>query len=727
MPIAPALAPGLHQKSLRNWNFSFSLMLADCPNMVEISRDCVSRGVGSRRSAIIRVKEHYVQGNGVQIVRGSIEGKSRLLVPSLRSLQVCVPVLSLNWLQCRPQWGVVFLGTVVRYVLEQSRRRDRQKYESLLLDQGVNFIIMLNDCMQDLLSTQRLDGSESLEAYVQRTVVTATQWLMQHTTTSSVEVLLCDDSDPMRQVCLEHGTPFITIHECFSALGDTVDDELGDASWAALLASCLTLARDREEAVSSCPVLGAARKPCFSGHLSLADMRAGIRSEVLMPGLVLEYNRKTGHALVDLEPSPAADAVTTGKLIMLVPCKKRLNRAFAGDRVVVRLLPRREWRTGHGREHQGEHAMEEDDDLAHTDESESEMDGHGVEMDIFDKLGLGRGDQDGDGERVPACEVVGILERGAAVYEGVPAYVCKQRGDSGTLNGSNNANPNSNPNMKPSRRPRVTTLLAWPFDTNLPPFRVTTSSPASVEDRRVLVRLSDWPFTSALPTGNIVSVLSTHRAGDGTLTLREEIEEEVKIILERHRFVNRPFSLAAQRRLPMRASGARVWEPSVEHSARRRDLRTEHLVFSVDPNGCTDIDDAMSIRFLPLAPLGSQSVPNGTCAHSCSLSFELGVHIADVMAFLHKEDALASEGLQRGTTNDPNPNPNPNPNSIFRRYHRLTLTLTLTLILYIVGTTVYMPHRRVDMLPPAISGDAASLHGVVLTLTLARTLTLLES
>ena len=50
--------------------------------------------------------------------------------------------------------------------------------------------------------------------------------------------------------------------------------------------------------------------------------------------------------------------------------------------------------------------------------------------------------------------------------------------------------------------------------------------------------------------------------------------------------------------------------------AERRDLRDTHFIFSIDPKGSEDIDDALSLR----------RTPQGT--------LELGVHIADVTAFV---------------------------------------------------------------------------------------------
>ena len=64
---------------------------------------------------------------------------------------------------------------------------------------------------------------------------------------------------------------------------------------------------------------------------------------------------------------------------------------------------------------------------------------------------------------------------------------------------------------------------------------------------------------------------------------------------------------------------------------KRTDLR--HIdVCSVDPPGCTDIDDALHARLLE----------NG--------NFEVGVHIADVSHFIRPGTAIDKEAAKRGTT-----------------------------------------------------------------------------
>lgn len=58
------------------------------------------------------------------------------------------------------------------------------------------------------------------------------------------------------------------------------------------------------------------------------------------------------------------------------------------------------------------------------------------------------------------------------------------------------------------------------------------------------------------------------------------------------------------------------WRVNPEEELKRVDLRDTHLVFSIDPKGCEDVDDTLSVRALA----------NG--------NLELGVHIADVTHFV---------------------------------------------------------------------------------------------
>jgi exosome complex exonuclease DIS3/RRP44 len=91
--------------------------------------------------------------------------------------------------------------------------------------------------------------------------------------------------------------------------------------------------------------------------------------------------------------------------------------------------------------------------------------------------------------------------------------------------------------------------------------------------------------------------------------------------------------------------------------AKRVDLR-ELTICSVDPPGCTDIDDA----------LHSRDLPNGR--------IEVGVHIADVSHFIRPGNAMDMEAALR-------------------------------------ATTVYLVDKRIDMVPELLSSNLCSLRGGV--------------
>ncbi|KPJ21448.1 Exosome complex exonuclease RRP44, partial [Papilio machaon] len=94
---------------------------------------------------------------------------------------------------------------------------------------------------------------------------------------------------------------------------------------------------------------------------------------------------------------------------------------------------------------------------------------------------------------------------------------------------------------------------------------------------------------------------------------------------------------------------------------KRVDLRSV-CICSVDPPGCTDIDDALHARALPHL--------TDTRLHM----YEVGVHIADVTHFVRPNTALDKEAASR-------------------------------------STTVYLVDKRIDMVPDLLSSNLCSLRG----------------
>ncbi|KAJ2758031.1 hypothetical protein IWQ56_006110, partial [Coemansia nantahalensis] len=206
-------------------------------------------------------------------------------------------------------------------------------------------------------------------------------------------------------------------------------------------------------------------------------------------------------------------------------------------------------------------------------------------------------------------------------------------------------------------RPYVATLqldagggarhLAVPVDASVPKIRIHYMDAAAIEDRYFVVAIDEWPADSQYPQGHFV------RALGAIGTLDAEIDT---ILIERQIAVSQSalgFSPASLREMPV-DSPRQPWAPDAGAAARRRDLRGE-LVFSIDPKGSQDIDDAVSMR-------------------RTAGGFALGVHIADVAQFVVPGSATDGEARAR-------------------------------------GTTVYLADRRFNMIPEVLSERVCSLRG----------------
>ncbi|KAJ3445228.1 exosome complex exonuclease rrp44 [Anaeramoeba flamelloides] len=130
---------------------------------------------------------------------------------------------------------------------------------------------------------------------------------------------------------------------------------------------------------------------------------------------------------------------------------------------------------------------------------------------------------------------------------------------------------------------------------------------------------------------------------------RKEIESELILIENQVRYS--PFCKEVLDCLPLKQE---KWQIPPEEIKKRKDLR-EYNIFSIDPPGCKDIDDALHV--IPLQ--------NG--------NYEVSVHIADVTYFGKEGTAVDIEASER-------------------------------------CTTVYLVDRRIDMLPPLLGENLCSLH-----------------
>ncbi|KAM7385436.1 hypothetical protein PAMP_001519 [Pampus punctatissimus] len=281
---------------------------------------------------------------------------------------------------------------------------------------------------------------------------------------------------------------------------------------------------------------------------------------------------------------------------VLIQGLQNLNRAVHQDVVAVQLLPRNEWVAPSS-------VVLQDEGKAKDDNAEEEEEEKALRISAAEAA------------RKPTGKVVGIIKRNWRPFCGM-------------LNASQ---------IKESTR-----HLFTPADRRIPRIRIETRQAATLAGQRIMVAIDGWPKHSRYPNGHFVRSLGS--AG--------EKDTEQEVLLLEHDVPHQAFSQAVLSFLPKMP-----WAITPEDMARREDLR--HLtVCSVDPPGCTDIDDALHCRQLD----------NG--------NLEVGVHIADVSHFIRPGNALDKEAANR-------------------------------------GTTVYLCGKRIDMVPELLSSNLCSLRSNV--------------
>ncbi|XP_032512686.2 exosome complex exonuclease RRP44 [Danaus plexippus] len=275
-----------------------------------------------------------------------------------------------------------------------------------------------------------------------------------------------------------------------------------------------------------------------------------------------------------------------------------INRAIDGDIVAIEILPKEEWR--------------KPSDIVLEDKADDPGDTLEEETLLNTKV-------DSEDEITPTGKVVGIIRRKWRQYCGI---------------------------LLPSKFPGATRHLFTPAEKRIPRVRIETRQSDILISQRILVALDSWPRNSRYPLGHFVRSLGP--IGD------KDAENEV-ILLE-HDVPHARFSEAVLACLP--PDDFKIPEEEIK---KRVDLRSI-CICSVDPPGCTDIDDALHARPLPgLSPDGLNT-------------YEVGVHIADVTYFVRPNTALDREAAAR-------------------------------------STTVYLVDRRIDMVPGLLSSNLCSLRG----------------
>ncbi|KAL7675543.1 hypothetical protein ACOME3_001811 [Neoechinorhynchus agilis] len=181
--------------------------------------------------------------------------------------------------------------------------------------------------------------------------------------------------------------------------------------------------------------------------------------------------------------------------------------------------------------------------------------------------------------------------------------------------------------------------LFIPSDRHIPKIRIETRQADRLKSLIIVVAIDQWDRKSRYPSGHYCRSIGA----------KSDNSTWKQIILMQHRIPDYPFSddvIAS-------VSDAHTLLNDDE-VLKRTDLRGKRFILSIDPEGCTDIDDAL---------------------HCCQLdngNLECGVHIADVSHYVRPGTAVDTEAKYR-------------------------------------CTSVYLTDRRIDMLPPILSTNVCSL------------------
>lgn len=297
---------------------------------------------------------------------------------------------------------------------------------------------------------------------------------------------------------------------------------------------------------------------------------------------------------------------------ILINGRQDMNRAFDGDVVAVELLPQSLL--------PGSQAVK----IADRDDEEEEEEPVGLVPASADDAPRESQVQENSqltGSNRPCGRVIGIIKRNWRQYCGSLEPMKMPGGSGGNVH-----------------------ALFVSADRRIPKIRIQTRQLANLIDKRIIASVDSWEPNSRYPSGHYVRTIGDigDRATESDVLL---IENDIN---------SRPFADAVLACLPPLPWS--VSDQDLLHQ-QRQDLRNLR-VFSVDPIGCKDIDDALHCKLMP----------NGL--------YEVGVHIADVTNFVHPGTPLDEEASQR-------------------------------------GTSVYMVERRIDMLPKPLTEDICSLRADV--------------
>ncbi|KAJ2124004.1 exosome catalytic subunit dis3 [Coemansia sp. RSA 720] len=572
----------------------------------------------TRKGNIVRtVKEHYLRDDIIcgcsecthrvckestqpkplsSAPRDSIKWSRHYVVPDTNALVNHIDIFERPIIN-----NVIVLSTV----LDELRGLSMPVYtrvRAILRDEERAWFVFSNEHHRETFIERNVD--ESPNDRNDRAIRTAVVWLTKHLAPLSITpVMVTNDEDNLRKAS---DVAACRMDELLSVYSE--HPELPD-----MMGSVNITDRNADDVWSG-----------YDEHLSPVQVQAGLKGGLLVQGTlqIAPYNYLEGSVYATLPDGTERRVLVVGRADM--------NRAVQGDKVAVQIWPKAQWRNA-----PSVALVDEDEDTVPSVAEEPKnqgsakrvrrADGSAAKHRPDDKLDEPATLNDaklGDGE--PTGHVVGIIRRNWRSY---CAFLDPNFAARGT---------------RASNAPTTVSVLA--MDRRIPKIKIRTRQADSLAGQRFVVALDSWPRESRYPHGHFVRALGS--AGDKAT--------ETEVLLLEHDVPFQPFTQRVRDDLPVEGAG---WTFDAERdqvaAGKRRDLRALD-VCSIDPPGCTDIDDA----------LHALRLPNG--------NFQVGVHIADVTNFVKPQTAMDTEAAYR-------------------------------------STTVYLVDRRIDMLPELLGTNLCSL------------------
>ncbi|XP_028987946.1 DIS3-like exonuclease 2 [Betta splendens] len=342
---------------------------------------------------------------------------------------------------------------------------------------------------------------------------------------------------------------------------------------------------------------GGSKEQKFESYMAAEEVSCGLKRGELIQGQ-LRINPKKFHEAFIPSPDDTRDIFLDGVVAR--------NRALNGDIVVVKVLPREQWKV-----------VRSDTDCEGNSESEVQREHKKTEH--TPRPDDQCSDQD-DLQKTTLTDTGGLLENpppprsnGEILQKTAKVVYIVEKKHSRAATGFLKFLPD-----KPF-------AMFSPVDHRLPRINVPlTDCPEDFSFRAgdytntlFICRITSWAADSNFAEGRLAKTLG--QAG--------EIEPETEGILTEYDVDCSEFSDEVLDCLPKDLP----WNIPHEEMEKRKDLRKE-CIFTIDPATARDLDDALSCKRLP----------DG--------NFEVGVHIADVSYFVEEGNALDAIASRRATS-----------------------------------------------------------------------------